>query len=94
MENLARKSGMRGMEREEAPKAKPGDNYGNIGMHVKQGMDGDSHLNMSSLVDHLEQQKTGPHDDRAGAFAKPNADKLELGGSRDSAKDAKGSENG
>jgi hypothetical protein len=80
------------MERHEGPIQKPGDNSGNIGMHVKTDKDGEQHLNMSTLVDHLEQQTSGPHDDRASEFKKPNADKFEQGATKDTAGQAKGNE--
>ena len=92
---IAEKSGMRGHERKEAPanrEDKGTDPYGEIGAHVKSDADGQQHINRASLVDHLEQQKSGPHDDRAGEFKKPNADKFTPGASKDSAKDAMGNE--
>ncbi len=92
--NDAQRSGMRGSERKEEPPQRPGDNMGNMSQHVHQDQTGDHHFNMTSLVDHLEQQSSGPHDDKAKEFAKPNADKFAMGGSKDSEKDAKGNENG
>lgn len=95
MDNLARKSGMRGMEREEA-KADAADRGtdpgGNISQHVQKDEGGDHHFNLTTLVDHLEQQSSGPHDDRSKEFGKPNVDKFTAGASKDSAKDSKGNE--
>jgi len=83
------------MEREQAP-ANPADKgtnpHGGISQHVKTDEGGDHHFNMTSLVAQLEQQKTGPHDDREGAFKKPNAGKFTQGASKDSKKDSEGNE--
>jgi len=92
--NEARRSGMRGSEREEKPAERPGDNYGGMQQHVMHdAQTGDHYLNLSSLTDTLERQASGPHDDKAAAFKKPNADKFEKGATQDSAKEAKGNEN-
>lgn len=92
--NDAQRSGMRGMERSEKPAERPGDNMGNIGMHVHTDQSGDHHFNLTTAVNHLEQQASGPHDNRSKEFGKPNADKFAAGATKDSAKDAAGNENG
>jgi hypothetical protein len=91
--NAAQKSGMRGDEKHEAPPARPGDPSGSMEGHIhKDAQTGDHYLNLSSITDAMERQTSGPHDDRAKEFSKPNADKFEEGATKDTAKEAKGNE--
>ena len=92
MANEAKRSGMRGMEREDAP-ANPADRgtdpHGGISQHVHTDSNGDVHFNLSKAVAELEQGGGKP-----GDFTKDNADKFSKGASVDSEKEAKGNENG
>lgn len=89
----AKKSGMRGMEREEAgagPADKGTNPHGGVSQHIKTEENGDVHFNLSKAVAELEQSGG----DKPGDFTKNNADKFSKGASQDSEKEAKGSENG
>lgn len=88
----ARKSGMRGSEREEA-KPNPADRgtnpHGGVSQHIHTDESGDHHFNLSKAVAELEQ-----HAEKPGDFTKENADKFSKGSSVDTERDAKGNENG
>jgi len=89
----ARKSGMRGMEREEAapgPADRGTNPHGGVSQHVKVDENGDVHFDLSKAVAGLEQSGG----DKPGDFTKENADKFSKGASQDSEKEAKGNENG
>jgi hypothetical protein len=84
---------MRGSEKPEGPIQRPGDPFGKMEEHIHHDTQtGDHYLNISSLTDELERQASGPHDDKAGEFKKPNADKFEEGATKDTPKEAKGNE--